>query len=59
MSYMGVGYSGYECKRCPKCGELMWNGRCENLDCEYHWHPMEDDDENADEKKKEGDDDES
>lgn len=44
-SYMGVGYSGYECKRCPKCGELMWNGRCENLDCEYHWYPKDDNDE--------------
>ena len=45
MSYMGVGYSGYEHRKCPLCGEDMLNGRCENLDCEYHWHPMEDDDE--------------
>lgn len=45
MSYMGAGYSGYEIGRCPKCGELMWNGRCENPDCEYHWHPMKNDEE--------------
>lgn len=44
MSYMGVGYSGYTCERCPKCGELMWNGQCENTDCEYHWYPKEDED---------------
>lgn len=31
----------YEWERCPSCGELMWNGRCENLDCDYHWHPKE------------------
>jgi hypothetical protein len=43
MSYMGVGYSGYEYETCPLCGEGMWNGRCENPDCEYHWHPKEDD----------------
>lgn len=45
MSYMGAGYSGYEVGRCPKCGELMWNGRCENPDCKYHWHPMKNDEE--------------
>lgn len=44
MAYMGIGYSGYEYERCPKCGEGMWNGRCENPDCEYHWYPKEDDD---------------
>ena len=27
---------------CPECGETMWNGRCENPDCHYHWHPKED-----------------
>lgn len=32
----------YECRRCPLCDNLMWNGRCENIDCEYHWYPMED-----------------
>lgn len=31
-------------ERCPICGELMWNGRCENFDCEYHWYPKEEDD---------------
>lgn len=35
----------YDVTRCPACGELMWNGRCENTDCYFHWHPMEDDDE--------------
>ena len=26
---------------CPECGSTMWNGRCENPDCKYHWHPEE------------------
>lgn len=45
MSYGGVGYSGYEYRTCPKCGEGMWNGQCESPDCEYHWYPLEDDEE--------------
>lgn len=45
MSYGGVGYSGYEYRICPKCGEGMWNGQCENPDCEYHWYPLEDNEE--------------
>lgn len=24
-------------------GSLMWNGQCENIDCEYHWYPMQGD----------------
>ena len=40
MSYMGVGYSGYDV---CKCGSLMFNGRCENPDCTYHWYPLEKD----------------
>ena len=40
--------SVYDCTRCPLCGELMWNGQCENLDCQYHWHPKDDDDEGED-----------
>ncbi len=40
-AYMGVGYSGYEYTKCPKCGEAMWNGVCENKDCEYHWYPLD------------------
>lgn len=32
---------------CPLCGNLMWNGRCENPDCKYHWEDM---DEEEDEK---------
>lgn len=35
----------YEVSDCPKCGNLMWNGQCENIDCEYHWYPMQDDEE--------------
>lgn len=41
MSYMGTGYSGYDVCRCPRCGQLMFNGQCENLDCKYHWYPLE------------------
>lgn len=56
MSYMGAGYSGYDVCRCPKCGSLMFNGRCEDLDCTYHWYPLEED-ENV-EYKDDNDDDE-
>lgn len=28
--------------QCTGCG--MWNGRCENPDCEYHWHPLDEED---------------
>ncbi|MFG6324449.1 MAG: hypothetical protein K1W41_24685 [Lachnospiraceae bacterium] len=41
----------YEVSTCPKCGNLMWNGQCENIDCGYHWHPMEDGDEEEDEEE--------
>ena len=41
MSYIGGG--PYEATTCPQCGALMWNGRCENLDCIYHWRPKDDD----------------
>lgn len=41
MSYMGAGYSGYEYQICPTCGQAMWNGRCENTDCDYHWNPLD------------------
>ncbi len=29
----------YEVTTCPICGSNMWNGRCENPDCYFHWHP--------------------
>ncbi len=35
-----LGGGPYQYSKCPKCGELMCNGRCENSDCEYHWHPL-------------------
>ena len=41
MSYTGGGM--YDVSRCPLCGELMWNGRCENLDCQSHWSPLNED----------------
>lgn len=41
MSYIGGGM--YHAEPCPLCGETLWNGRCENPDCHYHWHPKEDD----------------
>ena len=31
-----------------RCGETLWNGRCENPDCYYHWHPKEDDEDERD-----------
>lgn len=35
----------YEVSDCPKCGNIMWNGQCENRDCEYHWYPLDKDEE--------------
>lgn len=32
----------YDVSTCPLCGQLMWNERCENIDCKYHWYPKED-----------------
>lgn len=46
MSYMGAGYSGYEYRECHLRGQGMWNGRCENPDREYHWHPLDGEDNN-------------
>lgn len=42
MSYIGGGM--YYAEPCPACGATLWNGRCENRDCEYHWNPKKDDD---------------
>ena len=48
MSYLGGG--PYHAETCPLCGQTLWNGKCENPDCRYHWHPKEDDgDSDADE----------
>lgn len=35
----------YDVTTCPLCGERMWNGRCENLDCRYHWKPYDEEEE--------------
>ena len=43
-----LGGSMYEAERCPKCGATMWNGRCENRDCENHWHPVTETEEDED-----------
>lgn len=48
MSYLGGG--PYHAEVCALCGEVMWNGRCENLDCRYHWHPKEDDEDDGGEE---------
>lgn len=29
---------------CPECGEMMRNGRCDYPTCEYHWHPLKNND---------------
>lgn len=26
----------YDVSTCPLCGQLMWNGRCENIDCKFN-----------------------
>ena len=46
MSYIGGG--PYYAEPCPFCGQTLWNGRCENRDCFYHWHPKKDGDEEDD-----------
>ena len=40
-----LGGGPYEAITCPECGSTMWNGRCENPDCKYHWHPVEEEEE--------------
>lgn len=45
MSYIGGGM--YDAQPCPACGAILWNGRCENPDCVYHWRPKQDDDDQA------------
>lgn len=35
----------YQAEPCPLCGETLWNGKCENPDCHYHWHPKDDEEE--------------
>lgn len=34
----------YDITTCPECGSLMFNGRCENRDCKYHWRPYDEND---------------
>jgi len=46
VSYIGGGL--YYAEPCPECGAVMWNGRCENPDCKYHWSPMQDDEDDDD-----------
>ena len=45
MSYIGGG--PYHAETCPVCGGVMWNGRCEDPDCEIHWHPIDTEDEDG------------
>ena len=49
MSYIGGG--PYDATICPECGAVMWNGRCEDPDCKYHWRPLEDEMDDTEEKE--------
>lgn len=40
MSY--IGGTPYDAGRCPECGGVTWNGKCEDPDCIHHWHPVQD-----------------
>lgn len=40
----------YDITVCPKCGEPMFNGECENPDCIYHYLPLDFDESSGDEK---------
>lgn len=31
----------FEDARCPLCGSIMVDGRCQDKTCEFHWHPPE------------------
>ena len=42
MSYIDGGM--YDVQPCPICGSILWNGKCENPDCHYHWYSKDDDD---------------
>ncbi len=33
-----------ENERCPLCGSIMVDGRCEDKTCEFHWQPPEPED---------------
>lgn len=44
-----LGGGPYEAGTCPKCGSTTWNGVCENIDCTYHWHPVDDEPEDEEE----------
>lgn len=41
MSYIGGG--PYYAQQYPEYSGILWNGRCENPECIYHWYPLEDD----------------
>jgi hypothetical protein len=41
-----VGGGPYQASTCPKCGSIMWNGTCENKECEYHWYPLDEEEDN-------------
>lgn len=38
----------YEVRKCPECGNLMWNGICESKYCKYHWYPFDEENEEDD-----------
>ena len=38
-----LGGGPYEASICPECGSIMWNGRCENTDCDCHYVPLDTD----------------
>jgi len=40
-----LGGGPYETSTCPECGCTLWNGQCENKECVYHWHPLDEEDE--------------
>ena len=50
MRYIGGG--PYHAEICPECGSVMWNGRCENPKCDYHWKPKKDDDDEGTDNKR-------
>ena len=48
MSYIGGGM--YDAEPCPLCGGILWNGVCENQNCNHHFHPKDDEEDCSEQK---------
>lgn len=49
MSY--IGGTPYDAGRCPQCGGVTWNGRCEDPDCICHWQSISEEEDLSEENE--------